>query len=147
MAVGAALHSGRIAAERLMTDQCVIRRPTGNMVTDPETFEDVPELLVIYDPRLAPHFGKCKVQTYEAFEQERESAGLTQIINRLRVDIPVGAARVMPEDVVTVLESHDPLLVGQSYRLTVQAPYKSHATAYRIHAELNVGLEVPPWEG
>ncbi|WP_434080852.1 DUF6093 family protein [Sanguibacter sp. Z1732] len=143
--MSAALYSGRIAAERLMTDQCVIRRPTGNMVTDPETFEDVPELIVIYDPRQGPHFGKCKVQSHEAFEQERESAGLTQIINRVRVDIPVGVARIMPEDVITILDSIDPLLIGQSYRVTVEAPYATHKTAYRIAVELNVGLEVPPF--
>ncbi|HLR96185.1 MAG TPA: DUF6093 family protein, partial [Jiangellaceae bacterium] len=103
--VGSVVLAGRAAAERLMVDRCVIRRPTGEYVTDPDTHEVFPEFDVIY-------VGKCKIATYEAFEQERESAGLTQIINRVRVDIPVGAAETLPNDVVTLLESNDPMLVG-----------------------------------
>lgn len=136
---------GRRAAERLMVDRCVVRRPTGEVVTDPDTHKDTPVLDVVYGPGVAPFFGRFKVASYEAFEQERESAGSTQMINRLRIDLPVGSFLVKPNDVVTVLESVDSLLVGQHYRLTVQAPYKSHATAYRVSAELNVGMEVPAW--
>lgn len=147
MRISGTLRRGRRWAEQLMTDRCVVRRPTGKYVTDPVTLKDVPELEVVYHPDAEPHKGRMKVQAYEAFEQERESAGLTQIINRVRVDFPVGSAHFMPNDIVTVLESYDPRLVGRHLRLTVEAPYKTHASAYRVFAEVNVGMEVPAWQG
>ena len=137
--------SARRRTERLMTDRCVVRRPTGETVTDPDTLVVSPVLAVVYDPELAPHFGKVRVNAYEAFEQERESAGATAVINRVRCDFPVGSAHFLAGDVVTVLGSVDPFLVGRHLRLTVEAPYKTHTTAYRVFAEVNVGMEVPPW--
>ena len=135
---------GRAAAERLMTDRCVVRRATGRTVTNPATFEVVREYAVIYGPA-SPKSGQCKVQAYEAFEQEREVAAATAVINRVRVDFPVGAAAFKPGDVVTIIESADPLLTGRHLRLTVEAPYKTHATAYRVFAEVWVDAEVPEW--
>lgn len=142
------LEDAAAAAMSLMVDRCVIRRPTGHSDPDPLTHKVTTTYSVVYDPD-GPFDGMCKLQTYEAFEQERESAGITQLINRLRVDLPRGSLLVRPNDVVTVLAVAsplaDPLLVGQHFRFTVQAPYKSLASAYRVFAELNVGMEVPPW--
>lgn len=145
VSVLATLRAGREAAERLMLDRCVVRRPTGEMVTDPDTWELVPEYVVVYDPEVEPHRGRVKVQSYEAYESTVEVAGGTSIVIRVRCDFPVGAFVAQPGDVVTLLETQDPNLAGKHYRLTSQAPFKSHATAYRVLADVNVGEEVPPW--
>lgn len=134
----AALPEMRAHVESLMTDACKIRRATGATTTDPTTFAVTPVVETIYA-------GRCKVQSHEAFEQERESAAATVRIARVRVDVPVGAVEVLPGDVVTITAAEDPLLVGHHYRLVVPAPYKSHATAYRVAAEELTGVEVPSW--
>lgn len=138
------------AANELMVDRCVIRRPTGQTTTDPDTHRVTAIYDVVYHPGADPWRGMCKLQAYEAFEQERESGGITQVINRLRIDLPARSVLVRPNDIITILAATsplaDPLLVGQHYRYTVQAPYKSLTSAYRIFAELNVGQEVPPWQ-
>ena len=36
---------------------------------------------------------------------------------------------------VEILESGDPLLVGREYRITQEAPFKTHATAYRLFVD------------
>ena len=137
---------GRAAAERLMLDRCVVRRPTDELVTDPITFEVTRRHVVVYGPD-SPKGGMCKVQSHEAFEQERESAAATVIVNRVRVDVPVGVGPFKPGDVVTILDSVDPQMVGRHLRMTVEGPYKTHATAYRIAAEVVVDAEVPEWQG
>ena len=128
-----------------MNDRCVVRRRTGESATDPDTFVVTPVYEVVYGPDSEPHRGRFKVNAYEAFEQERDVAGATNIINRVRCDFPVGSAHFLPGDIVTVLESVDPMMVGRDLRLTVEAPYKTHATAYRIFSEVNVSEVVPPW--
>ena len=128
----------RRRAERLMTAECVVRRPTGEMVTDPETFELIPEYTVVYQ-------GRCKPQTYDPHEMAREVAGGTQIVQRSNVHFPVGAFRSKTGDVITVTDSTDPLLVGRSYQIVQEVPVKEHATAYRVFVDENLGEEVPPW--
>lgn len=129
----------RRRAERLMRERVVVRRPTGETTLDPDTYVEVPVYAVMYQ-------GRAKSQTYEAYEQNAESAGATVVVSRLRYDFPVGSFKSAPGDVVTVIEClPDPLLVGRSVRLANEAPVKTHATAYRVFADLNVGEEVPPW--
>jgi hypothetical protein len=137
--IGGALKRGRKVAESLMVDTCVVRRATGEPTTDPVTFEVTPDVTTVYT-------GRCKVQSHEAFEQERETVGATAQIARIRVDLPVGSGPFNPGDVVTITAAaHDPLLAGRHFRLTVPGPYKSLATAYRVAAEELTGAEVPSW--
>lgn len=128
-----------------MTDQCVIRRPTGELATDPDTFEVTPVYDTVYDPAAEPHKGRCKMQTYEGHETQRESAGATVTVQRSRIDLPVSSYRTQPGDVATLLRARDPLLVGKSFRIVQEYPVKSHASAYRVFVDDNVGEEVPPW--
>ena len=135
----AALIRGRALAERLMTDTCIVRRATGATTVDPSTFVVTPAVTTVYT-------GKFKIQTHEAFEQDRESAESTAHVVRVRCDFPVASAAFMPGDLVSVTASEtDALLVGRHYRLTVPGPSKTHATAYRLAAEELVGAEVPTW--
>lgn len=121
-----------------MTATCVVRRLNGTTLT--EDFEVVPNYDVLY-------LGRCKSQTFEGYEQTSESAGATVTVQRSSVHFPVGAFRTAPGDVVTVVSSTDPLLVGKSMRIVQDYPVKEHATAYRVFVDENVGQEVPPWTG
>ena len=129
MGLEATLRRGRRAAEKLMSSSVEVRRFTGETVIDEDTLIETPVYDVVYA-------GVAKVASYEAFEQTPESAGGVVTVVRLRVDFPVGSFVAKPRDACHVLsDSSDPLLAGRVYRLTVSAPYKSHATAYRVAAE------------
>lgn len=138
--------AARQEAEALMTDRCVVRRPTGETALD-ENYREVPVFDVVYHPDTEPHRGRCKVQHGTTQQSTPESAGATVTVLAVRADFPVGAFKALPGDVVTLIESADPLMAGLSVRLVEPAPTKTHATAYRVFADLNVGEEVPPWQG
>ena len=106
-----------------------VRRYTGKPVTDPETGQVTRSFSVVYE-------GKAKIAAYEAFEQVKDIAGSQQTLSRTRVDFPVGSFAVLPGDEVHVIsDSADPMLAGKVLRVTVPAPYKSHATALRCAVE------------
>lgn len=121
--MSAALASGRAAAERLMTDTCTVGRPGD--VTDDVTGEA--QTVVVYE-------GRCKVQTYEGYEQNPTAGGAVLTVQRYRVDLPV-SFRPEAGDVVTIVASQtDPRLVGKTYRVT--APFnKTYATASRCFVD------------
>lgn len=123
MTSASALRSGRAAAERLMKDACAIERP--GEITDDVTGEA--ELTEVYA-------GRCKVQTYEGYEQTPTAGGATITVQRYRVDLPVSVL-VRPGDLVTITAaSADSHLVGKRYRVT--APFnKSYATASRCFVD------------
>ena len=129
MGLAQTVKHGRRAAERLMTSRVEVRRFTGETVIDKDTLIETPVFDTVYS-------GIAKIASYEAFEQTPESAGGVVTVVRLRVDFPVGSFVAKPGDEAHVLsDTSDPLLGGRRFRLTVTAPYKSHATAYRIAAE------------
>ncbi|MEE6273516.1 DUF6093 family protein [Georgenia sp. MJ206] len=144
-ATPAVIRSGRVAAERWMRDRCVVRRLTGT--TEDDDFVIHPVYEVVYGPDTPGRAGRCKIQTYDAYERTAESAGASQTTQRSNVHFPVGAFRMEEGDVLTVLSSVDPMLVGRSYRIAQEAPVKSLATAYRVFIDENLGQEVPPWTG
>lgn len=112
-----------------MTATVEVRRFTGETIIDEDTLIETPVYKTVYS-------GIAKVASYEAFEQTPESAGGVVTVVRVRMDFPVGSFVVKPGDSCHVLsDSSDPMLAGSVYRLTVSAPYKSHATAYRVAAE------------
>lgn len=123
MTAPAALRSGRAAAERLMTDTCALERP-GELVDD-ITGEAAMETV---------YTGRCKIQTYEGYEQNPTAGGMVLTVQRYRVDLPV-SVRARPGDLVTIAASPtDPHLVGKRYRVT--APFnKSYATASRCFVD------------
>lgn len=138
-----ALHRGRRRAEALMVDRAVVRRKTDESIN--EDFEVIPVYEIIYG---APVNGVCgapvKLQTYEGHEVEREATGQTVIQQRSTVHFPAGAFLTMPGDIVTVVASFDPLLVGRSWRIVQEYPVKTFMTAYRVFVDETIGEPVPP---
>lgn len=124
----AALMRGRRKAEALMFDKCIIRRVTGE-TTDRETGKVVPVYADMYT-------GKCKIQSYEGYEQEKDTVGTSLTMQRMSCHLPVGAYRINVGDIVEITESRlDPLLVGRKFRITNEAPFKTLATAYRVFVD------------
>lgn len=111
-----------------MQDQCVIRRVIGQ-TTDRETGKVVP----LYEDAYA---GRCKLQSYEGYEQEKSTAETALTVQRMSVHLPVGAYRINVGDIVEVTASRmDPMLVGRKFRITQEAPFKTFATAYRVFVD------------
>lgn len=127
MSVQHVLNSGRRAAERLMTDLIEISRVTGSTV-DPLTGTDAPELEQVY-------LGKAKLQSFEGYEASREVVLHSAVTQRMSIHLPVDSYRSSVGDVVRIVRSADPLLEGREYRVTQEAPFKTHATAYRIFVD------------
>lgn len=124
----AAILRGRRQAERLMIMRCTVDRVVGE-TTDPDTDKGVPLVERVYT-------GKCKVTSYEGYEQERDVAGFAATVQRLSVHFPVGSFQVRVGDVVTVTESPlDARLVGKKYRAAQEAPYRTFATADRVFVD------------
>ena len=121
------LNRGRRAAESLMTDHVQIRRVVGSTV-DPLTGEDSPEYTTVYE-------GKAKLQSFEGYEASREVISHSSVVQRMSIHLPVGSYRSSVGDVARIVRSVDPLLVGREYRVTQEAPFKTHATAYRIFVD------------
>lgn len=117
----------REQAELLMTDLVEIRRVVGTSV-DPLTGRDEAELEMVYN-------GKAKLSSFEGYEASREVVLHSSVTQRMSIHIPVGAYRSSVGDVVRIVHSSDPLLVGREYRVTQEAPFKTHATAYRIFVD------------
>ncbi|MDN5546028.1 MAG: DUF6093 family protein [Rhodococcus sp. (in: high G+C Gram-positive bacteria)] len=119
---------GRRKAEALMFDKCVIRRVVGE-TTDRETGKVVPLYQDMYE-------GKCKMQSYEGYEQSKTTAETTLTMQRMSCHLPVGAYRINVGDIVEITESRlDPLLVNRKFRITQEAPFKTFATAYRVFVD------------
>lgn len=119
---------GRRKAESLMFDKCIIRRVTGE-TTDRETGKVVPEYADMYE-------GKCKMQSYEGYEQAESTAEADLTLQRMSCHLPVGAYRINVGDIVEITASRlDPLLMGRKFRITQEAPFKTFATAYRVFVD------------
>lgn len=122
----AALARGRAAAEALMVDACVVRRPTGE-TTDPTTGAVTSTFDTLYT-------GKCKIQ------QSSRPGGASGVdvgeahllLQRVEVHLPMSAGGFQPDDEVTVTAAaYDPDLVGQMF-VVRDVPSKSMATARRL---------------
>lgn len=95
--IAAKLPELQAAAESMMVDSCVITRldPEAPWVPGPGDYEVPP-------PGIEVYAGRCKVQTYEAFESKRDVGGSTVVIQRYAIHVPVGAGPFEVGDVVTV---------------------------------------------
>lgn len=114
---------GRAAAERLMTDECVVRKATGQTI-DPDTGQSVPQVTEVYA-------GKCKVQTSGGVGGDTTDTGT--VVNEwlTRVDFPWVTRGLTPDMVVEITKSDDLNLVGHKFRLVSPQSQKTHATAQR----------------
>lgn len=135
--IRAALPGMRRQAESMMTTKVVITRRDGDM-TDPVTGE-APTVQVYPRPEWPedhPHAdGKAKLTSYEAHESSSLSAIRVITTQRMTLHVPVGAYEAQVGDVAEVVGSTDELLIGRRVRVTQQAPYKEHATAYRCFVD------------
>lgn len=83
-------------------------------------------------PRSTVYTGKCKVQTFEAYEQTPEAGGHGYTIQRYYLHIPVGSYAPAVGDLATVSSATlDANLAGTELRV-VALLHKSQATAYRL---------------
>lgn len=123
MTAESAMRAGRAAAERLMIDQCAISRISHGV--DGDGLDTVTEELV--------YTGRCKVQSVTVQESDIVSAGVPLVVDRLRVDVPVGAGPFAVGDLVQV--------EGRSRRLRVVGLLeKTFQTAQRLPVEEVIGL-------
>ena len=123
----------------------VLLKPLTLIKVEPATLLLIPEMLELEEADselLIPMMLEAKLPVLrfrppiEAFEQVRDVAGSQQTLSRTRVDFPVGSFAVLPGDEVHVIsDSADTMLAGKVLRVTVPAPYKSHATALRCAVE------------
>jgi len=118
------------AAERMMTSTVTITR-LGEPVWDEEAGDYTDALTTVYT-------GRCKVQTFQAFEAEPEAGGAQRVIQRYYLHVPVTAGVFLPGDRAEVTASANPLLVGNVY--VVAGPHeKDWQTAQRLLADLDSG--------
>lgn len=123
MTAESAMRAGRQAAERLMVNQCTITRIVRGV--DGDGLDTVTEEQV--------YAGRCKVQSVAAQESDLVSAGAPLVVDRLRVDVPVGAGPFAVGDLVQV--------EGRSRRLRVVGLLeKTFQTAQRLPVEEVIGL-------
>lgn len=124
MSIAELLASGRRAAEALMFDVVEIRGPdvVGAMVNGKRPITPGP----------LKYRDRAKLQSYEAYSAQAMSGAHMYTTQQHRVDIPVGAAVVEVEDVVTVVECPEfPAAVGK--RSTIAGvPTKALQTAQRL---------------
>lgn len=119
----------RANAESLMSATCVVKRPTGATVTDPDTWQDVPELENV------PSRGICKIQTATPQASYPEDGQVRLTLERLQLHMPIGDP-VRDGDLVEILvDSIDPANNGLVFRLT-ELQRGTYRTAQRWDAEL-----------
>ena len=124
-----------------MRDRGVVRRKVGE--TENEAFEVIPVYEIVYGQPVDGVYGApVKLQTYEGHEVEREATGQTVVQQRSSAHFPVGSFHPLPGDVLTLVSSFDPLLVGRSWRIVQEYPVKTFMTAYRVFVDENIGEEV-----
>jgi hypothetical protein len=134
-----AIEKGRAAAEAIMLDSCVITRVTGEPgPVDPATGLRTPAPRATIYPlpgAVAPLDGRCKVQTFEPYESNRDSGGHVYTEQRYALHLPIGAGPIHVEDEVTIVSAAtDPQLLGREYRIAGRHN-KSLATAQRLPME------------
>lgn len=126
MAAISALLRGRRAAEKLMIDQCIVRRVTGK--TQGPGGVLTPVTTVLYE-------GKCRlmVRTRERLGGSWVEAGEAQVIaSRLELHIPTSAPEVQEGDRVEMVSSTlDPLIAGKVF-VARDSMVKTFVTARRI---------------
>lgn len=125
MALDHLLARGRAAAERLMTDACVIRRKTGEE-TDPFSGVVTPVYTTLYT-------GPCRVQRVASATGIEAGEGL-RLMLRLELHVPVSVVDLKPGDEAELTVSGDPELLGRTL-IVRDLSHKTHATQRRLGVE------------
>lgn len=86
--------------------------------------------------RVLVYSGPGRLQSFQGYESGPESIGHTATIQRMALHLPVGEYRPQVGHVAVCTASRlDPNLVGNEYRMTQDAPFKSAGTAYRVFVD------------
>ena len=75
----------RRRAEWLMTDTCVISRPTGSFNWNPDTGRDEPTVERVYE-------GKCRLRQQTMYGSDQTNGGHTYTVQQTELHIPWGAS-------------------------------------------------------
>ena len=118
------------AAENMMTSTTTVTR-LGEPVWDEDTGDYTDALTTVYE-------GRCKLQTYQAFEAEPEAGGAQRVIQRYYLHVPVSAGIFLPGDRAVITASANPLLVGNVY-VVAAAHEKDWQTAQRLLVDHDAG--------
>lgn len=125
MSVVPILEQARAAFLRRMRATCRVERPTGGLVYDPVLMVDVPEVVLVSEPRCYVRYPGI------AFEQSPEVAGAVLAQSRVVLRVPFGV-QYRPGDVVTILSDPDnPQMVGARLRVE-SCDDQSQASAQRL---------------
>jgi uncharacterized protein DUF6093 len=124
MSAASARAAGQAAAERLMVDQCTIRR-RGTSTVDDNTGEETPTWSDVYG-------GVCRVQQRTAGAQSYTPGEDQQLLLRVEIQLPLSVTGLRVDDQITITAAtHDPDLVGAV--LIVRDLFaKSHPTSRRV---------------
>lgn len=130
MTLEAVTTAGRTAAESLMVDRGIMRRPTGLSTQDPDSGAETPTFDDLFE-------SKAKIQARNLQAITQEVGGTTSTSVRVELHLPVSAPAVQVGDVwehTRVSSLSDVQLLGRKFR--VVAPVgKSFATARRLEVE------------
>lgn len=109
-----------------MTFRCTITRAVG-ATTDRATGKVTTETVEVYS-------GRCKITSYEGYEQERDVVTFPATLQRLSIHLPVGAYLPHVGDIITITDTDglDDRFLGMKFRTAQEAPYRTYATADRI---------------
>jgi len=113
---------GRAAAERLMTDACVIKHKTGE--TTGAGGVVTPAWSTLYT-------GKCRVQSNAITRQGADVGEAFVIVERHEVQLPMSVLGLLEGDQITVTASGDADLVGRVFTVR-DVLRKTHLTARRV---------------
>jgi hypothetical protein len=123
MSVEIALARGQAAAERLMTDACVIKHKTAESVGAGGVIS--PVWSVLYTGQ------KCRVQSNALTRQGQDIGEAYVIVERHEVQLPVSVVGLQEGDQITITASGDADLVGRVFTVR-DVLRKTHLTARRV---------------
>ncbi|MCQ9367955.1 DUF6093 family protein [Brevibacterium sp. 91QC2O2] len=93
--------------------------------------------------------GRCKITSYEGYEQSAEVAGARLVSQRLTAHFPTGAADLNVGDIVTITGYRVsdarakalrlPRFIGNRYRIAQEGGFRDHATADRVFVDKIAG--------
>lgn len=130
MSAPAAIAAGRMAAEALMCDTGIMRRPTGRAVQDPVTDREVEILTDLFT-------GRCRIQASGMQAATAQAGARTTVTTRIQLHLPVSAPEVRVGDiweVTAVGDLSDLQLLGSRFRVVAPVA-KTFATARRLDVE------------
>jgi hypothetical protein len=120
------LASQQRRAERMMEDDCAIYRKTGT-TTDPNTGAVVDQYATVYT-------GKCRTRMQSSWATDRQAGEQNITVSRYLHQLPMSVVGVEVGDLVDILASRDPDMVGRTMR--IDGPFgQTHATMRRYICE------------